>query len=94
MPLWEVGFLAGFVVVLVVALLLALILVEAMRIRNLARAAAGLVDEIDRNTRGIWALTQTNAVAGALLQGARAIDDNAAAIVMAMSEPRGAKSAA
>ena len=73
MSLWLIGFLAGLVVVLVVALLLIGILVEAPRIRNLARRAAELVSEIDQNTRGVWGLTQTHAVAGALLQGASAI---------------------
>ncbi len=94
MSLWLIGFLAGLAVVLVVALLLIGILVEAMRIRKLARRASELVSEIDQNTRGVWALTQTHAVAGALLQGASAIDANAAAIVAAVSGPRGAKNAA
>lgn len=94
MSLWLIGFVAGLVVVLVVALLLIGILVEALRIRNLARRAAALVAEIDQNTRGVWSLTQTHAVAGGLLQGASAIDANAAAIVAAVSGPHDAKSAA
>ncbi len=94
MSLWLIGFLAGLAVVLVVALLLVGILIEAVRIRNLARQASGLVAEIDRNTRGVWALTQTEAVASALLEGARAIDANAAGIVGAVSGPHDAKSAA
>lgn len=94
MSLWLLGFLAGLVVVLVVAVLLVGILVEALRIRNLARRASVLVAEIDQNTRGIWALTQTHAVAGALLEGARAIDANSATIVEVVSGPQDAKSAA
>lgn len=94
MSLWLIGFLAGLAVVLVVALLLIGILVEAMRIRKLARRASDLVSEIDQSTRGVWALTQTHAVAVALLQGASAIDANAAAIVAAVSGPDDAKSAA
>ena len=56
MSLWLIGFVAGLVIVLVVALLLIGILVEAMRIRALARRASDLVLEIDHNTRGVWAL--------------------------------------
>ncbi len=93
MSLWLIGFMAGLAVVLVVALLLIGILAEAVRIRNLARRAMELVAEIDRNTRGVWALTQTGEVAVALLEGARAIDANAAAIVEAVSGPQEAESA-
>lgn len=85
MSLWLIGFVAGLVVVLVVALLLIGILVEARRIRSLAGQASLLVMGIDENTRGIWALRDTHAVALALLGGAKAIDDNAAAIVGAVS---------
>lgn len=85
MSLWLVGFIAGLAVVLVVALLLIGILVEARRIRSLAGQASLLVLGIDENTRGIWALRDTHAVALALLGGAKAIDDNAAAIVGAVS---------
>ncbi len=85
MSLWLLGFVLGLVVVLLVAALLLGILVEARRIRALAGAAASLVGEIDANTRGIWALRDTHAVALALLGGATAIDGNAAAIVRAVS---------
>ncbi len=86
MSLWLLGFVAGLVVVLLVAALLIGILVEARRIRGLAGAASGLVHDIDVNTRGIWALRDTHAVALALLGGATAIDANAAAIVRAVSD--------
>ncbi|MDU8944317.1 hypothetical protein [Ovoidimarina sediminis] len=85
MTLWTLGFVVGVVVVLVVALLLIGILMQARRIRGLADAAAGIVAEIDANTRSVWALKNTNAVAADLLEGARAIDTNAAAIVKAVS---------
>ncbi len=94
MSLWLIGFVAGLLVVLVVALLLIGILVEAMRIRRLAGAASELVLEIDENTRGIWALRDTYAVALALLGGATAIDNNAAAIVNVASGAHLEKSAA
>ena len=85
MSLWLIGFVAGLAVVLVVALLLIGILVEARRIRSLAAQASLLVLAIDENTRGIWALRDTHAVALSLLEGAAAIDENAAAIVDAVS---------
>ncbi len=85
MSFWLVGFIAGLLVVLVVALLLIGILVEAIRIRRLARSASSLVLDIDENTRGVWALRNTHAVAGALLESAKAIDANAGAIVNAVT---------
>ncbi len=94
MSLWLFGFIAALVVVLLVAGLLIGILVEARRIRALAIAASGLVEEIDANTRIVWALRDTNAVAGALLGGAAAIDANAAAVAGAVSGPQQEQSAA
>ena len=85
MTLWTAGFLLGLVVVLVVAVLLLGILYQAHRILKLARIASAVVAEIDENTRSVWALSQTNEVAGQLLGGAQAIDQNAAAIVAAVS---------
>ncbi len=86
MSLWLIAFSAALIVVLLVATLLIGILVEARRIRSLADAASQLVAEIDENTRGIWALRDTQKVAGALLGGAEAIDANAAAIVGAVGK--------
>ena len=94
MSLWLIGFIAALIVVLLVAALLIGILVEARRIRALALAASRLVQEIDVNTRIVWALRDTNAVAGALLGGAAAIDANAAAIVGAVSGAHDEQSAA
>ena len=94
MSLWLIGFIAALVVVLLVATLLIGILVEARRIRALALAASDLVQEIDANTRIVWALRDTNAIAGALLGGAAAIDANAAAIVGAVSGAHDEQSAA
>ncbi len=94
MSLWLIGFVAALVVVLIVAALLIGILVEARRIRALALAASGLVEEIDANTRIVWALRDTHAVAGALLGGAAAIDANAATIVSAVGGGQQEQSAA
>jgi len=85
MTLWTAGFLAGLVVVLVVAVLLIGILYQAHRILKLARTASVVVAEIDENTRSVWALSDTNEVAEQILGGAQAIDQNAAAIVAAVS---------
>jgi hypothetical protein len=85
MSLWMIGFVAGLLVVLIVALLLIGILIEALRIRRLATQASLLVREIDDNTRGIWALRDTWSVTLSLLDGANKIEDNASAIVRAVS---------
>ena len=86
MTYWTLGFLGGLIVVLIVAVLLIGILYQARRIRRLALAASEIVGEIDVNTRSIWALRDTNAVAGQLLEGAKAIEGNCAAIVVAVGQ--------
>lgn len=88
MSLWLLGFVAGAIVVLLVAALLFGILQQARRILKLARTASAVVAEIDANTRSVWALAETNRVAGEILDGARAIDDNAAAIARAAAHDR------
>lgn len=85
MNLWALGFLVGLVIVAVVALLLIGILLQARRIHGLAKTASAVVAEIDNNTRSVWSLAATNAVAKDLLDGAKAIDSNASAIVAAVS---------
>lgn len=82
---WILGFVVAGIVVAVVAALLLGILMQARRIRTLAGAAIGLVGEIDANTRSIWALKATNQVAGQILDGAQAIDRNAAAVAAALT---------
>ncbi len=94
MTLWTLGFLAGLIVVLIVAVLLLGIIVQARRILRLAKTASVVVAEIDQNTRSVWALRDTNNVAVQILDGAHAIDTNAAAIVAAVSHEAPAKSAA
>ena len=85
MSLWSLGFIAGGAIVVVVALLLIGIIYQATRILRLARTAAAVVGQIDTQTRSVWALRDTNVVAEQILEGARAIDANAAAIVGAVS---------
>lgn len=85
MSLWAIGFGVAGLVVVVVAVLLIGILLQARRILRLAGAASALVDEIEHNTRSAWALQATNAVGGQILDGARAIDENAAAVLAALT---------
>ncbi|MGP1398064.1 MAG: hypothetical protein ACTS3R_21360 [Inquilinaceae bacterium] len=85
MSFWALGFLAGAAIVAIVAVLLVGILLQARRIRKLARTASDVVAEIDINTRSVWALRDTNRVAAEILEGAKAIDANAAAVVDAVS---------
>ena len=85
MSLWTIGFLAGAIVVLVVAVLLIGIIWQAKRILRLGNVAVAVVGEIDVNTRSVWALRNTNAVATQILEGASALDSNAAAIVGAVA---------
>jgi hypothetical protein len=94
MSYWTIGFAAGGAVVLVVAVLLIGIIYQALRILRLARTASDVVGEIDANTRSIWALRDTNAVAEKILAGAREIDANAAAIVNAVSAGHDARAQA
>ena len=85
MSYWVLGFgIAALVVVIVAALLLGIIW-QCQRIIRLSRTGLEVVEQIDRNTRCIWSLQQTGAVAGRLLVGAQAIEQNAATIVRAVS---------
>lgn len=85
MSLWTLGFMAGGAIVVVVAVLLIGIILQAQRILRLARTASDVVGQIDMQTRSVWALRDTNVVAEQILESARAIDANAAAIVGAVS---------
>ena len=85
MSLWTFGFIAGAAIVVVVAALLIGIILQARRILRLARVASDVVGQIDVQTRSVWALRDTNIVAEQILEGARAIDANAAAIVGVVS---------
>jgi hypothetical protein len=82
---WLLGFGVAAVVVVVVAALLLGIIWQCQRIIRLARTGLAVVEDIDSNTRCIWSLRQTRAVAGQLLEGATAIERNTAAIVDAVS---------
>lgn len=93
MSAWTLGYLLALVVVLAVVVLLGGIIMQARRILSLARTASTVVDQIDTNTRSVWALTATNAVAGQILEGAKAIEGNAGAIVGAVAASHGRSAA-
>lgn len=94
MSLWLIGFIGALAVVLIVALLLIGILLQALKIKRLALAASEIVLHIDENTRSVWALRKTAAVAGTILEGATAIDRNARAIVDAASHSQNVRDVA
>ena len=91
---WIIGFIAGGAVAVVVAVLLIGIILQASRILRLARTASEVVGQIDVNTRSVWALRDTNAVAEQILAGARAIDGNATAIVTVLTDTKDARRSA
>ena len=94
MTLWTIGFIAGAAVVVVVAVLLIGIILQAQKILRLALVASDVVGQIDVQTRSVWALRDTNNVAAQLLEGARAIDANAAAIAGVVTASHGARKSA
>jgi uncharacterized membrane protein YqjE len=90
---WILGFSVAALVVVIVAVLLLGIIWQCQRIARLARTGLAVVEQIDGNTRCIWSLRQSRAVAGHLLEGAGAIERNAAAIVDAVSRSSGDRAA-
>lgn len=86
MNLWSAGFLIGGAVVVVVAVLLLAILYQAKRILDLARTAATVVAEIDKNTQTIWNLTATKSVADQVLDHATDISGNAQTLSMVVND--------
>lgn len=73
----------GLVVVIAAALLIA-IWWAARRILGLALEALQQVQRIQSNTRQIWALKNTNAVAGEILSTAAEIEQNGNAIAQTL----------
>ncbi|MDP9351254.1 MAG: hypothetical protein M3P51_06915 [Chloroflexota bacterium] len=82
---------AGIVVLLAAALLLAIILV-ARRILARAQQALEAAEHIAEDTQVIWALAESNRVAGDILSTTESIEANGARIVEALHEPRAAAS--
>ena len=85
---WYIGVaIAGTIVAAVAALLLTIIGV-ARSILNNATRALELANEIVANTKAIWELDTTNAVAAQLLEGATAIKDHATEVADALETPQ------
>ena len=78
---WAVWLIIAVVLVIAAAALLITVIWCAHRIRVLAATALEVVEDIEINTKPIWQLNTTNKVAGELLEGAKAIESNAVAIL-------------
>lgn len=74
---------AGVIVVAAAALLITIV-VLARQIGALAATALEVVGQVEHNTKPIWQINATNHVARQLLEGAQAIEGNAAAIAGAL----------
>lgn len=83
---YYIGLAIAVVIILAAAILLLLVRGAARRILNLATAALGLVVQIKENTNCIWGLEQTNAVAGDILEGAKAIESHAGLVAEALHD--------
>ena len=75
-------------VVAAVATLLLVIIGTARSILHNAARALELANEIVANTRAIWELDTTNAVATQLLEGAQAIENHATELADALETPQ------
>ncbi|CAA9287733.1 MAG: hypothetical protein AVDCRST_MAG26-3860 [uncultured Chloroflexia bacterium] len=85
---WRTGVAIGAGVVAAVAALLLVIIGTARSILHNATRALELANEIVANTRAIWALDTTNAVAVELLDGAEAIATHAGEVADALETPK------
>lgn len=84
--IWFIYLGVAVVVVVIAAALLLAVLSAARSIEKGATVALGMVEQIRDNTKVIWALQDTNEVAGQLRDGASAILGNAVAIIEALHE--------
>jgi hypothetical protein len=84
---WYRGVAAAAAIVAAVAALLLVIIGTARGILANAQRALGIANEIVANTRPIWELERTNAVAAQLREGARAIEGHATEVADALAPP-------
>lgn len=91
---WYTGLGVTVAIVAAVATLLLAIIGTARGILANAERALALANEIVDNTRPIWHLEQTNAVAADLLNGARLIETHATEVADALETPQTATSGA
>ena len=85
---WYTGLAILAAVVAAVAALLLTIIGTARSILRNATRALEVANEIVANTRPIWELEQTNAVAAQLLEGAEAIEGHATEVADALEAPQ------
>ncbi|MCH8079774.1 MAG: hypothetical protein E2O62_02450 [Gammaproteobacteria bacterium] len=83
---WFIWLAIGAGIVVAAAALLITIVIVAHRIAVLAKTAIAVLLEIEANTKSIWELNTSRKVAGNLLDGATAIEDNAGTILNALSK--------
>ncbi len=89
---WRTGLGIAVAVVAAAAALLLAIIGTARSILHHAERALELANEIVANTRPIWQLEQTNAVAVQLQEGAQAIEEHATEVADALEAPQPARS--
>ena len=83
---WFIWLAIGGGIVVAAATLLITIVVVAHQIAVLAKTAIAVLLDIETNTKSIWELNTSKKVASDLLGGATAIEDNAVAILNALSK--------
>lgn len=84
--IWLIGLGVGALVVLIAAALLIGVLVTARSILGHGAEALAAAEHIAADTQVIWALADTNEVAGQILATAESIEQNGAAIAAALKE--------
>lgn len=82
--LWYTGLTIAAVIIAVVAVLVVAIIITARRILHHATRALTVANEIVDNTRPIWELEKTNAVAAQLAEGAQRIAQHATQVADAL----------
>ena len=83
---WLIGLGVTAVVVLLAAVLLLRVLQAARSILGHGAEALAAAEEIARDTQVIWALAETNRVAGQILETAERIEENGGVIATALRE--------
>ncbi len=85
---WYTGVAVAAAIVATVAALLLAIIGTARAILSNAQRALAAANEIATNTRPVWELERTNAVAVQLLEGAQAIEGHATEVADALETPQ------
>lgn len=83
---WGLGIAA--VIIAVAAALLVAILLTARSILGHAAEALEAAEQIADDVQVIWALDETNRIAGEILMGAESIESHGAQVVEAVSRPQ------